>query len=1157
LTRNGRGRVGSYIGQLRGSRAPYALLSDLRREVPASALPALVRWIPNLGTTEPLLNRGRFPRSFASVRTARTVLKPVSLEREVLWAAHVLTTHSEFLSKFAKLRGTLDELLLNGTWDQCDDLLDEIDHVAGYTLFALELRLATLSTLKGADAQNAYTTQLLKSDVSQFVRYFVSHVSQRTQESTDTIRFRNLFSSSIDSWSSDYNAFKTYLRFRIADDWSHNVGSVGAILRMEAISPIVDYYETFIRVATAVLADSTSLVAQFTQPILLLAHSIDDPRLQRLSSFLNSDVTGISAHLPDSQILNVLHHVSKGDYKQALIDLRELTAQKRDELVLRIAAQCCSITSETSIADNSLFGKLLPLYVKLITKEGGIDTSFNELSRLSLNYRFTSYAPELLDFASRQLSAAPLPDPTSARRSFLSSRQIDIANLNCLPDGLKNKVAEYLAEQFPENVAVSAELARLDGAAHSFSMPADASEETRTVVALEVSFAKRDYSTVASLAATVFDSASPVLRRHIGRLHANALLNDGKLDAAIDLITSMCLSDVGAIRMLPLRECIDHLSKSVRRKLAHKLSTSILLDLFTRYVDDRQRELREFTYEDFLLAHSLRRPSDLALSADLHPLPQLIYYLRYVCVPEVMQVSPAFQSSQSLEDERLSICTLLTRLDKANAKVYEREIDEITRRQLIQRGVRQAEQSKISIDLEPLRRWARRTLTESFARVKTLSLVGLEASAKEDSQAREASSGSEQELPELPLENAGSLLINIITSLLHECLHNPRHGLDCYLSMRVRHGALSGQLRSALESEKLITQRKGGSDEYARNEYWLSRLTLPQGVASQLDARLRRFAREYDELIGEFATRRVQIRSSDRPNGLFANEVSNSAIALLALDVHPETSFDSFLDACFDTFSQSLETSLQAVREYVDNTLKPQVNVLFTSLQSEAEQITCEISTPSFDTAIRTAQTRTLQALDVVKDWFRQVNPPPPRTFSLEEIAHIGLQLVKKRSFGFNPRLECRFSEMPDFGDLARFSDMFVILFENVARHSGLNDNQWVAITAELDDPLLKVSFESNVAHGVANDATQDRLERIRRIVADGSFHSGIRSEGGTGLIKLGNILATGDRVSRSKLDFEFTSSDTFRVHVELLIRTVEMEQVDGEGSYESVAGRG
>src|SRR5205823_8304974 len=175
---------------------------------------------------------------------------------------------------------------------------------------------------------------------------------------------------------------------------------------------------------------------------------------------------------------------------------------------------------------------------------------------------------------------------------------------------------------------------------------------------------------------------------------------------------------IGSARMLPLRDCIEQLDKATRRHLAGKLAVPILVDLYTRNVDDRQRELREFTFADSLLAHHLQRPSELGMIADQFDLLQLIYYLRFVCVPEVTQVSPAFQNSQALEDERLAVCGLLARLDKSNAKLYEREIDEINRRQLIQRGVRQVEQSKISIDLEPLRRWARRNLKDSFTRLK-------------------------------------------------------------------------------------------------------------------------------------------------------------------------------------------------------------------------------------------------------------------------------------------------------------------------------------------------------------------------------------------------------------------------------------------------------
>lgn len=1153
----GKRKIGasSYIGQLRGARDPYARLSNLRIELPAAALPGLVRWFPNLAAREPLLIQGRFPRSESGILPTRIVLKPVSLEREAIWAGYFLAGHATALNSFLQLRRRLDPLLLNATYEECNSILEEIERTVSYSMWSMELRLALLSIWKGSEGQTTYTAKILNSNASNLASYIVSQISLRNEESADPFRFRSSFHATVNSWAV-HPSFKAYLLYRIADDWQNGAGTVSSILRLEAISPVIDYYETFVRLATRTIASCSALSSYFREPIKLLLGVVHDSRLERLLTFLDANIQRLSGFPLPVEFVHSASHVAEGLYHDALNDIRQMALYERDEATLRIAARCCAETGENLPADNSLFGRLLPLYSRLITKDTGLDAPYTELMQFAANFRFGTFSAGLQEFANRQISSSPSSDCTAVCTRFLSAPHLDVEALPCLPDVLQLPFAQFISGVFPGEIGMTSQLSKVNLPHEQFAIPQRASNELRAEIEMELAFRRGDDSRVATLAERAYTLTSVSCGRSAARLHSHSLLRLDHLESAIDLIVEFCLGDIGSVRMFPLPECIDRMTKAFRRQFAAKLSMPILLDLFARHIDDRQRELREFTYEDFLLAHSLSRPSELeALKNKLDPR-QLIYYLRFVCVPEVMQVSPTFQNSQSLEDERLAVCSLLAVLDKPNAKIYEREIDEITRRQLIQRGVRQVEQSKISIDLEPLRRWARRNLIDSFAKVKALEVVGLEGLKDNVKTGAVIAARSDEELPEVSLESAGSLLLTMIDSLFAECFHNPRHGLDCYLSMRVRHGALSGQLRAPLEDEKVITQRKGGSEEYARNEYWLSRLSLSADGASRLDALLRHFARDYDELIREFASTKVQIRSSAKPDALFANDVPKSSIELLAHDFHRETTFEGFLDSCFNTFSQAVENSLECVREYIDKALKPQVNMLFTSLLAESDYITAGIPTPHFDTAIRNAQTRTQQALDVVKDWFRQVNPPPPRIFSLEEIIQIGLQQVKKRSFGFEPELTCVIAELPQFADLARFSDIFVILFENVARHSGHVNEPWVEIKASLDDPFLILSFANNISLEVITADAETNLERIRSIIDEGAFHSGIRSEGGTGLIKLANILGVGDRGTSSKLNFGFRDDGTFYVEMLLPIRIFEMDDLEGERG-ESITSRG
>jgi hypothetical protein len=237
-----------------------------------------------------------------------------------------------------------------------------------------------------------------------------------------------------------------------------------------------------------------------------------------------------------------------------------------------------------------------------------------------------------------------------------------------------------------------------------------------------------------------------------------------------------------------------------------------------------------------------------------------------------MQMSSFFSGTKEYEDERVGICSLLAELDPANAKEYEAESSAITQHQVIRGGVKQVEENKIYVDIENIRQWADTNLRESWSRYQALRAGGIgTAEAAVIEAIREA---LKQVSPgtlvlSLPENEATTLFVSMLDKLRNEFLSNPKHGLDCYLSMRVRHGSLAGHLRSPLESNRIITQRDSEDNSYKTNDYWAQRLDyLPHHELALIDDHLKTFSRAFDLLIEEYTNSYVQIyerRSKNRP----------------------------------------------------------------------------------------------------------------------------------------------------------------------------------------------------------------------------------------------------------------------------------------------------
>jgi len=651
-------------------------------------------------------------------------------------------------------------------------------------------------------------------------------------------------------------------------------------------------------------------------------------------------------------------------------------------------------------------------------------------------------------------------------------------------------------------------------------------------------------------AGVLTQSGSPRIRRQGIRLQAEALLSMRSIADLVELIVEGVLQDEALAQMLPLSECVGLFDHDLRQTCNGRLSTPILFSLASKHSDSSDAAALSDSYEDFLIANSMSRPSELRGHLSDFPRKQLIYYLREICVPSVMHLSTAFSASRELEDERIAICSLLAQIDESNGKVYETEARDITRTQTIRQGVRRAEQSKIYVDLDAISRWAEINLKEKFARYQLLLAagIGIEDSSSFTEAFKEAvrtGTPLPREFLEVPKNESHSLLTEIVSDLLNEFTLSSTHGLDCYLSMRIRHGTLRGQLRSPLEEQHLITQRESKSQEYKPNEYWSARLPLlRQEDRQEIVDSLGAFSKRYDDFTDRIADTLVQIRGKDKPEGLFNVFQTGAQLRLIGSKVSSDSSFERFLEVCYENFWTSVGACLRNVRDTIDRDLKAETNAMFGELESEIAQSANGSSTAELDGAIRTARTRAQMALDRVKDWFELSKPVEEPELNLEQLVEIGLQMVRNVHRDFEPILIKVIPDLPPFAwALTFFTDVFFIIFDNIRRHSEVNCPR-VEVHVTYASDRLRIIVRSEIGPGVRTPEVDLRLDGIKRALSADLYPRSVRSEGGTGFIKLGKLIL---RDGGGTLDFGFGEDDRFFIDIELGF--VIREEADNESA--------
>ncbi len=144
----------------------------------------------------------------------------------------------------------------------------------------------------------------------------------------------------------------------------------------------------------------------------------------------------------------------------------------------------------------------------------------------------------------------------------------------------------------------------------------------------------------------------------------------------------------------------------------------------------------------------------------------------------------------------------------------------------------------------------------------------------------------------------------------------------------------------------------------------------------------------------------------------------------------------------------------------------------------------------------------------------------------------IGLQCVKKVHHDFDPIIDKKVEVPHGIVSLTFFSDIFFIVFDNIRRHSGTDSNPHVFVQAREELGHLHIVIRSEVSRSNLLH-NQRRVEGIKQSFVDGRYEGAVRSEGGTGLTKLWNILS----LSREHdVDFGFDPDGWFFVELHLTL---------------------
>lgn len=1074
----------------RGTRDPIEAISRARAAIDVLGIPELGAWVEKAYARTDIV-AGLKPAQLSALQPP-TVVEETSLLKELVWAAAMFERHARSLKTYLIVREEISLALLRGDFSSALTALDKLNSEAGYSLFSISIRLALKQLEIGLDQQKEYVSEIRADGASHNLNFFAYWWSIRAEPGASAEDFVNSILSRSEKWhvTDGLKALLLFHLIRAPPAPDHEAALIASAMS----TSLVDYYEAIISTAISSVSEARESSAAFAAFAVSASQFLPDPRLSKIR-YLAGDRDGLGA----------LKSTSRNWWLAASGQAAPDTSwpiESMEDVAASAVADGCPAAMESDVAKY-----VWEAMRALLGPSPAADCRPTEISRIGLMLAGTVLGDWCWALKAEQWMQTASYDRALAVKRFLAVPEIGPM---VLPHLRKDEFDPLWSK-------LEADGWRHEDLEHEGPLPANARLAARAkleVMLRAEGVGQNPQQHAAKLAAAQeLRSLGYNYRRSLAA-EIEALLGLERLDEALAIFCSAGLESGVDPLGLPTATMQAALTPEAVTQHARNIHVAIALDIIVRAGAIEAAPFRFYAVEDYLAANGADRPIALRIE-HLNVAPgDLVYFLSEVCTPNILSLSIAFGTQAELQDERLSICRLLSQLDPEHTEKYEQEARDILRARLVAAALEDVQRTKIAMDETALSQWAGRALKRDYDRYSALLSTGVVAVNDEFRTqlyaAVEAGTFQEAHL-DVPENEASALFAALVHRFMHECALSQEHGLDSYLSVRIRHGTISGAVRGPVEAEHLVTRKAVGSTFYRRNEHWDQRLSGNVTVFQMecVQDLLSEFSARIDSRISTLVEDFIQIKRPERQKGLFNLTLSKFSVFAFANEIKEDTTFEHFVARAFDYFWALVDEGLTECRSYITGDFKQQVWGDFSELEQALTRNIDGDSLAAIRDGVLRARTDMMHTLDRMADWFTMPTPIAKLPMDLSMLVDLAVATLRNFYPDFAPRVDVKAEGLPQLvGVHSLFADVFFILFENIMLRSGHDGDPDVSVVAVQDGSWLTIRIENCVAEDADHlDRIEAGIAGAEEKIASGAYRTAVRREGGSGFPKLMKLL--------------------------------------------------
>lgn len=466
----------------------------------------------------------------------------------------------------------------------------------------------------------------------------------------------------------------------------------------------------------------------------------------------------------------------------------------------------------------------------------------------------------------------------------------------------------------------------------------------------------------------------------------------GVYEPLLDIIARDCIKKPHNIIYYPLKNIMNYISSDKSNK--GNICIAIFSYLYHSTIDHTYKEVTSEFLEDYLSYYSLKKPSELISST--YNIDELsIFFLKKICVPELMSSLIEITSNRELLVERLKLIQFLTGLDINQDESLSIEENNIVSELLSHRLTAQHEKSKITINTDGI-------IKLRSNDYKAL-LIQYYIVSRKFNQVKE-------EYPDFAKDEGnindmlGNILFSLHTQVNKDFILNNDFGVVRSLSSEIRHGVLPNQIRSVFEAYNLVTIVSSNGD-YSSNLYWKDYFSryLHEEAVNHIDATLKWFSKEVDSIIKEVTEwPKVRTIQDGNNNHIFHFDFNRYGMQeLIERTCSNINSEDSVSDESVISFIRDIEafcwselqSSFDDIKARLNEYLKPKFRLVFEQFKWKISE---NFNTVVLDKEIDRCEHKLMEEIAYIETWFKKPTYILHEVkFNIVDVIHSSLDCIK------------------------------------------------------------------------------------------------------------------------------------------------------------------